>query len=384
MTSAPLIGIIGPFGPAQLACLRSWRRAGYRTAFFQLGGRRVPAQLQGLADAYRFYPATMPMTDVISEVSNTCELLQVAGVASLAESLALKLHAAKDAGAFRATALMLNSPDVYELIESKLRQAQMASDAGLPVMPTFPVDSASTAIDSEGPLVLRPDIARLVRPMFKAELVNSPGEALKFVARLTSSTAKVIAQPFVEGPNLIIHAARAADGSWDHHEGFVTEIKHKGLAVSLQPYPISPELLQACRNFEQTAGLRGVFHYDFILGKDSRQPYFLEVNPRLGGTTAKVYAAGYDEPSLLVAAFLQSGMHNIDLGRKRSAAISRVAALKCASAVLVRPPSLLDHPSSGRTGVFGRMLKALAFYPDEVFSLTDITGNCAYLMQARS
>jgi hypothetical protein len=384
MAFSLLIGVLGPFGPAQLACLRSWRRAGYRTAFFQLGGRRVPSRLRGLADAYHFYPATMPMAEILHDVSGECARDGVVGLTTLSEALALKLHEQHRAGDFATTELLLNSPEVYGTLESKVRQADLATEAGLPLMPTFVLDMRSERLDAAGPLVLRPDVARTVRPAFKVKLVDNAEQALAVARAMTAPEGKLVAQPFVAGPNLIIHAARARDGSWDHHEAFYTEIKSGGLAVALRPYPLPPGLLDACRRFEQAVGLRGVYHYDFILDEKSGEAFFLEVNPRLGGTTGKVYAAGYDEPAMLAAAYLHTGSHRVELGGPRLPSISRIAAVRYALSLLRHAPSRLDHPPRRDGKAFGGLAKALLLHRDEVFRLTDVIGNSAYLLQTRS
>lgn len=384
MSSSLLIGVLGPFGPAQLACLRSWRRAGYRTAFFQLGGRRVPSRLRVLADAYHFYPATMPMAEILRQVSEECARGKVAGLTTLSEALALKLHEQHRDGRFVTTELLLNSPEVYGTLESKVRQADLATRAGLPLMPTFVLDTRSERLDAPGPLVLRPDVARTVRPAFKVRLVDNAEQALALARAMTAPEGKLVVQPFVAGPNLIIHAARARDGSWDHHEAFYTEIKSGGLAVALRPYPLPPGLLGACRRFEQAVGLRGVFHYDFILDEKSGEAYFLEVNPRLGGTTGKVYAAGYDEPAMLAAAYLHTGAHRVALDGPRLPSISRIAAVRYALSLLRHAPSRLDHPPRRDGKAFGGLAKALLLHRDEVFRLTDVVGNSAYLFQTRS
>lgn len=384
MSSSLLIGVLGPFGPAQLACLRSWRRAGYRTAFFQLGGRRVPSRLRVLADAYHFYPATMPMAEILRQVSEECARGKVAGLTTLSEALALKLHEQHRDGRFVTTELLLNSPEVYGTLESKVRQADLATRAGLPLMPTFVLDTRSERLDAPGPLVLRPDVARTVRPAFKVRLVDNAEQALALARAMTAPEGKLVVQPFVAGPNLIIHAARARDGSWDHHEAFYTEIKSGGLAVALRPYPLPPGLLEACRRFEQAVGLRGVFHYDFILDEKSGEAYFLEVNPRLGGTTGKVYAAGYDEPAMLAAAYLHTGAHRVALDGPRLPSISRIAAVRYALSLLRHAPSRLDHPPRRDGKAFGGLAKALLLHRDEVFRLTDVVGNSAYLFQTRS
>lgn len=378
-------GMIGQFGPAQLACLRSWRRQGAKTVFFQLGGREVSPRLRGFADVYRFYPTGMALQDLLPDISRECETLAVTGIASLSESHAKLLNAHQADGGFARTLCMLNTPAVYELLESKLGQAAIAQRAGLPVMPTYFIGPDQDDVpDDAGALVLRPDVARLVRPAFKARLVQSAAEARAVAAGLQRTDFKLIAQAFVPGPNLIIHAARAADGSWDHHEAFFTEIKSDGLAVSLRPWPIPPELLQSCRNFEKETQIRGVFHYDFILDEKTKAPYFLEVNPRLGGTTAKVYAAGYDEPAMLLAAFTQPGVHRVELGGKRVASVSRIAAARVALSALARKPSVLDYPRTRSVGMFGRLAWSLAAYPDELLAWSDPVGNLAWLSQAKS
>lgn len=382
--STPLFGIIGPFGPAQLACLRSWRRAGYRTAFFQLGGRRVPSVLRALADEYCFHPDGSDIEETLRRVSAECTHAGVAALTTLSESMALKLHAHQHDGEFAATQLMLNSPDVYAMLESKALQADIATRAGLPVMPSYLLDRHSEGLDAAGPFVLRPDIARTVRPRFKAKLVASAAEALAVARAMTTPDGRIMAQPFVAGPNLIIHAARASDGSWDHHEAFYTEIKSAGLAVALRPYPLSDVLLEACRRFEQEVGLCGVFHYDFILDARSGEAFFLEVNPRLGGTTGKVYAAGYDEPAMLPPAFLQRGAHRPELGKPRNPSISRIAAVRYGLSLLRREPSMLDYPFKRDGRAFGKLANALFLHRDEVFRLTDVVGNSAYLLQSKA
>ena len=384
MIGSHIVGIVGPLGPAQLVCLRSWRRAGITTAFFHVGDRRLPVSLARIADIYRFLPEGGISETNLSWIGNECAALGVGAITALAEQVALKLWSHKRAGGFPRTRLLLNEPTLYGELESKLRQVTLAEQAGLPVLRTIALTSAEdvATLPPSCNYVLRPDIARLVRPMFKAELIQIPGCAEEFVASLDLGGSQLIAQPFVTGPNLVIHGARAGDGSWDHHEAYITEIKFNGLAVSLKPHRLAPELLEACRRFEAYSGLNGVFHYDFVMDKVSGSTYFLEVNPRLGGTTAKVFAAGYDEPRQLVAAHLPELLMPIpsQIG-KRHHAISRIAAVKCAVMASRRPLSAIDFPADSRTRFIGRAIGGILGYRDEIFSLSDIRSNLAYLTQ---
>ena len=337
-----------------------------------------------MVDEYYFYPAGMSMDDILRQVSEACAGIGVAALTTLSEALALKLHERQRSGSFSGTELLLNTPEVYDFLESKVRQADLAARAGLPLMPTHVLDKHSERLDAEGPLVLRPDIARTVQPAFKAKLVDDAQQALAVARSMTSPDGKIVAQRFVAGPNLVIHAARAKDGSWDHHEAFYTEIKSGGLAVALRPCPLPPGLLDACRRFEQEVGLRGVFHYDFILDEASGNAFFLEVNPRLGGTTGKVYAAGYDEPAMLAAAYVETGAHHVALDGPRRPSISRIAAARYALALLRHAPSRLDHPPRRDGRAFGGLVKGLFLHRDEIFRLTDLIGNSAYLLQTRA
>ena len=337
-----------------------------------------------MTDEYHFYPETMQLEEVLGQVSRECARGKVAGLTTLAEALALELHAQHRDGRFATTELLLNDPEVYGTLESKVRQADLAAQAGLPLMPTFVLDTFSERLDAPGPLVLRPDVERTVQPAFKVQLVDNAEQALAIARAMTAPEGRLIVQSFVAGPNLIIHAARARDGSWDHHEAFYTEIKSGGLAVALRPYPLPAGLLAACRRFEQAIGLRGVFHYDFILDENSGEAYFLEVNPRLGGTTGKVYAAGYDEPAMLAAAYLHTDAHCVGLDGPRLPSISRIAAVRYAFSLLRHAPSRLDHPPRRDGKAFSGLAKALLLHRDEVFHIMDVVGNSAYLYQAKS
>lgn len=382
MPKRPLVGIVGPLGPAQLACLRSWRRGGNRSVFFHIGMRPVPTAFRRIADHYRFFSSSADLNRTLQEIHSDCTRLKVDGITALAEQLALKLYALWSSAEHDQTELYLNAPAIYECLESKLAQAELASQAGLPVLPTIEITADSAAaLDFSHPWVLRPDVARQVRPMFKARLINSREELHSFLGTMSGMGSSLVAQPFVAGPNVVIHGARAKDGRWDHHEAFITEIKSEGLAVSIRPHPLDTNLLSSCQRLERLLDIRGVFHFDFIVDQYSGDIFYLEVNPRLGGTTAKVYAAGYDEPSLLVSAFTEKSLPEMLLHTKRSPATSRIAAVRCTLAGLSHQPSQLDFPAGSGKRQAAKALKAIVAYRDDVFSLSDMVGNLAYLSQ---
>lgn len=376
------VAIVGPLGPAQLACLRSWRRIGYRTAFFHLGTRSVPTAFRGIADHYVFFSSSADLEDTLKEIREQCIGMEIDGLCALAEQLALKLSALWCRSGYARTELYLNAPGVYACLESKLTQARLGAQVGLPVLPTVEIaTNAADALDFFRPWVLRPDVARLVRPMFKARLVSSQDELRQFLGTIPGMAPRLVAQPFVAGPNMVVHGVRAKNGAWDHHEAFITEVKAEGLAVSIRPYPLDPDLLSACQRIEELLDIRGVFHFDFVVDESTGAAYYLEVNPRLGGTTAKAYAAGYDEPGLLVSAFTEDSPPSALSHTKRLPATSRIAALRCLLTGLSREASQLDFPIGSPKRQAFEALKAIAIYRDELFSLSDMVGNLAYLSQ---
>ena len=87
---------------------------------------------------------------------------------------------------------------------------------------------------------------------------------------------------------------------------------------------------------------------------------------------------------MLAAAYLHTGAHRVALDGPRLPSISRIAAVRYALSLLRHAPSRLDHPSRRDGKAFGGLAKALLLHRDEVFRLTDVVGNSAYLFQARS
>lgn len=387
MENLNTVALMGPLGPAQLACLHSWKKRGVRRAFIHVEDRPVPAWGRRIADQYTyiapdqaFKPASWPvLVDFLKKTRSEA-------IVCLSEDVALQLwqnrHLLPDG-----TKILANTPDVFGLLESKSCQVDMARGVGLPVLPTWLLarDTVASTLNLPFPIVLRPDRAKQVKPVFKAELINNHRELQEFLDKLAPTSGPVVAQPFIKGPNVVLHGYRALDGSSGHPAAFLCEVKYQGVSVTLRPYQIPSEMLSLCRKFEAQVGLNGVFHYDFILDPVKNELFFLEVNGRLGGTTGKVSASGYDEPAALLRAFGVAGVSDHSLVASRLRPVNnRLASLRCLLTSLKGQGSLLDYPYPDKRAVLRLLLPAMLVWRDEVVRPAAAYDTLVYLAHGLS
>src|SRR5699024_2858239 len=149
------------------------------------------------------------------------------------------------------------------------------------------------------PLVLRPDDPSRTRPAFKMEFITNSLELEKFLISLSHFDCTLLGQPFIHGPNLVIHGIRTTNGKHRHLAAFSVKSKLNGVSLTVEPTNLPSHISQGCKSFVDRIGHIGVYHFEFLQDPENGRYYFLEINGRLGGTTGKVFAAGYNEPSHL-------------------------------------------------------------------------------------
>ncbi len=201
--------------------------------------------------------------------------------------------------------LLAPDADTLEQLWDKDRQVQLARESGFNVLPTYTLrsDADVDAIeDSEFPVVVRPSYLNSASPNFKAKVLASRDEVRRLFAETVWSHPPLV-QRFCLGPNLILHGMRAHSGEFLKLQLFNVYRKYHGFSASMEPVPLPPELARSARRFVETAGLTGPFHFDLLVNSAENRIYFLEINTRLGGSTAKAIQLGYDEPALLFRAF---------------------------------------------------------------------------------
>jgi hypothetical protein len=193
---------------------------------------------------------------------------------------------------------------VIERLRTKDSQCEIAQRAGLNVLPTWSIAShdISQIPPSAYPVCIRPSTYSSVTPEFKAETLHSPRALHEFLAA-REWTAPILAQPFISGPNMVVHCCRDSNGRWLELRAYRAPVKSRGFAVVLEESTLPPEIHKACRKFAELSGATGCFHFDMLQSEKDGKVYFLEINLRLGGSTGKVMELGLDEPMYLLRSY---------------------------------------------------------------------------------
>ncbi len=187
--------------------------------------------------------------------------------------------------------LMVASNHCIDIMKSKQAMSNAAVQSGLPVLDTYYLPEQIDKVQL--PAAIRP--VSEDQSDFKAALIFNTEELSSF------STKPIIAQPFIIGPNLVVHVAKKED--YFSVEYFIVKDKFEGVALSMER--VAEEefkyLNEKIYLFLEEINFSGVGHFEFIMSdKDYSKLFFLDFNGRLGGTTLKSYALGYDEVSRLL------------------------------------------------------------------------------------
>jgi hypothetical protein len=197
------------------------------------------------------------------------------------------------------------APDVLERLLDKSHQIDLAGRSGFDLLPTWTLSNPAVLSEIPAnayPIVIRPSQTNSSEPRFKAKVLSTWLELCALVAS-TRWLCPPVVQPFCLGPNYVLHGVRAESGEMLALELFKAYRKYSGFTVSMEPAPLPPSLRDAARRFVDAEGLTGPFHFELVRPEGGGPYYFLEINCRLGGTTAKAMHLGFDEPGLTLQAF---------------------------------------------------------------------------------
>ncbi len=272
------------------------------------------------------------------------------------------------------------APSMERLLQ-KSEQAALATQSGFSVLPTCLIETAADAeiqAETSFPLCLRPTRMSSVLPAFKARRVDTRTALQTFLNEL-QWTSPLIAQPFCLGPNLVLHGVRKADGHLLALECFRTVRKHHGFALTIERCPTPPSVHHAAIRFAELADLHGAFHFDLLQSAETGEVYFLEVNYRMGGTTAKVVRMGFDEPMLALQAFDLCPPQQPKPLSLRNRATGKRMLVGCMLDSLHRSPSELDYPQDSALSRFFSSAFQLFTVPDALLSWRDLRGSFWYL-----
>lgn len=316
------------------------------------------------------------------QVSSFLKDFGATGITCISEAIACRLHQYRELLP-SGLDLWLPPPDVVQRVLSKRLQTEVARRVGLDVLPTYYIQSGEDIAGicrEHFPVCLRPADPGPSKPAFKARVFFSPGDLARFVQSLQLSQP-LMAQPFLDLPNLVLHGARSSSGRDMGLEAFWVPCKFQGVTLTMKRFKTSEGVIRKCINFVREMGITGSYHFEFLWDQGQDKLWFLEVNARLGGTTAKALACGYDEPAMILKAYgvldnSKTDVQAADEVNSRTVS-SRIALGKYFLKNLGSGLDILDYPQRSR---FSNMLFALVAMlgcRDEVFSWSDLSGSLA-------
>lgn len=368
--------IIGNFGPATLACIRSWGEKGCKVGFICIAPGNAPMPQSKHLDAVtillpgqRFKPEGLHLiTQFLQEFNAT-------GLLAISEDIACWLYENRDAFPDSIN-LWVNTPDALRQLLPKRHQVAMAREAGFEVLSTHLISSAAEveAIPAaDYPLCLRPSDPGSIRPGFKVKYIENSTQLVNFIGAFKKYDKPIVAQPFLMLPNLNIHASRGADGQLHGLQSFLVRRKFKGVSLTFEPYAPQVDISDRCAALAEKLDARGPLDIECLYDEANAKIYFIELNNRLGGATAKAFACGYDEP------FYALKSHGFDLGAPRAlrrvVVASRHAIVKCALATLQRRLTPFDYPEESAPARLLFLGKAFFTHYDDIFSFADLKGS---------
>ncbi|MBU2628370.1 MAG: hypothetical protein KKE61_07125, partial [Proteobacteria bacterium] len=369
---------VGRFSPPILSCMRSWGRNSHKVGFVCIDGD------MGLKPCSRYLDIQMnlPQSEVyknngISRISRFLKRFDADVLSCIDDNIACWLSD----NAFQLDnkiSVAFPSSQMIKKILSKAQQNAIATKVGLKVLPEYLIDNDNieriSIAPEHFPMCLRPSAPHDVTPFFKVKLVHSTIELKQFIQTI-HITQKIIGQPFKNLPNLVIHGIRSQNGDTKLMSAFMIQRKFEGVTLTLQPYPDLPEeLIDKCTAFVQSFDLIGNFHFEFLFDPETSEAFFLEINLRFGGTTAKVLACGYDEPMYALEAFGIVKSYGKPVVQD-IVVTNKQAILKYIGKALKNSLTELDYPNES---VWERIffgIKGFFRFKDEVMTVDDIRGS---------
>lgn len=368
--------ILSKFSPPALSFLRSCKVKELSTIFLWIASDSEPLPVSNSINNIRRFPQELVSQPAgIQHINLLLQHYTNVNLTTIDESIAAWLVSEK-AELDDNIKLMLQTKKNIERVLAKNHQAIAAKAAGLDLLNTYYLNGIKNIDEipfEDFPLCLRPSSPGSVTPNFKVDIVKNK-EALKvFISGRTLTDQGIIAQPFKNVPNLVVHGSRKLDGQILGLQGFLVERKFEGVTLTIRPTVLPKLFLRKCVKCIEFLEITGPFHFEFLHDRKNNADWFLEVNARLGGTTAKVYALGYDEPGFL----LQSYGHNIQVANQliTKTASSKLALFKYLIHTLKNEISPLDYPDGESSWLrFLHTLKAILFCRDDIFTMKDIKG----------
>jgi len=377
--------IIGRLGPPILACIRSWGRQGYPVGFIcVVSGNSGKPVSKYLTDSIFLEQQNLFTNKGTQTIVSFLKKNQATDIIAIDERISIWLN--DIAGELPDNVRVCSSSnETMKNVLSKQKQIEIAKKAGFQILPTYFIDKdfkdGKEFQSIEFPLCLRPSRPGSIYPPFKVKIAESPKQLRKILNTLETINEPIICQPFKNFPNLVIHGVRTLEGKTERVEAFIVERKFEGVTLILKPITIDSKLFKKCQLFTEIFKIIGNYHFEFLYEPKTKQAFFLEMNLRLGGTTAKVFSCGYDEPMLALTAF----NHLIPINKytiQNCEVSSRQALLKYLFYSFSGKLTSLDYPSNEPQYLrMKKIFQTLFFCKDEVLNFDDIKGSLSLYFQ---
>ena len=370
------VALYGEFGPPILAAARSLSDAGLEIVVLGIGSGKPSVWSSAVCRAELMRPDDVGTPAGISVLNDFIRRTKAQALLAFWEPHMLWLAANRDLLHHRCK-LLMSSKEALQAIKSKHDQMSIARHTGFSVLPTWELFQKSDVcrIDPAAyPVCLRPSAPQEVRPPFKAEVLQSPSMLESFLEGRTWGPGPLLVQSFLPLPTVVIHGVRSELGELLVLESFIATMRFQAITLELRPFPLDAKIAEYCRKFVNKVGLTGPFHFELLYSVETNTFHFLDINPRLGGTTDKVLRLGFDEPLWTLAAY------GFDVRARRYRApegqsvVNRRSVLKHMFWVTRGRLSLLDYPL---VGPFRHLLLSLLCFlaaKDSIASAKDLRG----------
>jgi predicted ATP-grasp superfamily ATP-dependent carboligase len=361
---------------AILAAARSLSDAGLEIVVLGIGSGKPSVWSSAVCRAELMRPDDVGTPAGISVLNDFIRRTKAQALLAFWEPHMLWLAANRDLLHHRCK-LLMSSKEALQAIKSKDDQMSIARHTGFSVLPTWELFQKSDVcrIDPAAyPVCLRPSAPQEVRPPFKAEVLQSPSMLESFLEGRTWGPGPLLVQSFLPLPTVVIHGVRSELGELLVLESFMATMRFQAITLELRPFPLDAKIAEYCRKFVNKVGLTGPFHFELLYSVETNTFHFLDINPRLGGTTDKVLRLGFDEPLWTLAAY------GFDVRARRYRApegqsvVNRRSVLKHMFWVTRGRLSLLDYPL---VGPFRHLLLSLLCFlaaKDSIASAKDLRG----------
>ncbi len=370
------IALFGEFGPPILTAARSFRDAGIEVVVLGIGDGKPSPWSNAVSRAVLLRSDDMGTPAGISVVSGFIQETNAQALLAFWEPHMRWLAANRDSLPEECKLLMSSKETLLD-IQSKHDQLPVARRSGFSILPTWELFQKSdvSLIDPAAyPVCLRPSVPQEVAPQFKIELLQSPSKLKAFLEGRAWGPGPLLVQPFLPLPTVVVHGVRSELGELLALESFIATMRFEAISLELRPLPMDRRLAECCRKFANEVEITGPFHFDLLYARETSTFHYLEINPRLGGTTDKIFRLGFDEPLWTLAAYgfdVQTRQYRAQRGRS---AINRRAVLKHILWIMRGRLSLLDYPLVGPIRHLLMSLVRLLWAKDSIASARDLRG----------